>query len=139
LKAAFGGDQEKKQLVIDAFRSIDEPTYLHQVVARQQDGHLLRYADMPDALADAGNEKVSEWRAHFHVPLFIENYGLLQSTRSDIEKVLSIHQQRPFTGHLEVETYTWEVLPEPLRLPIDESIIRELEWVKTLIPQHLPA
>jgi hypothetical protein len=139
LKAAFGGDEEKKALVIDAFRSIDEPTYLHQVVARQHDGHLLRYADMPEALADAGNATVSEWRAHFHVPLFIENYGLLQSTRSDIEKVLSIHQQRPFTGHLEVETYTWEVLPEPLRLPIDESIIRELEWVKTLIPQHLPA
>jgi hypothetical protein len=139
LKAAFGGDKEKRALVIDAFRSIDEPTYLHQVVAKQQDGHLLRYADMPDALADAANENVSEWRAHFHVPLFIENYGLLQSTRSDIEKVLSIHQQRPFTSHLEVETYTWEVLPEPLRLPIDESIIRELEWVKTLIPQYLPA
>jgi hypothetical protein len=139
LKAGFAGDEEKRNLVIDAFRTIDEPTYLHQVVARQQDGRLLRYADMPDALADASNATVTEWRAHFHVPLFIENYGLLQSTRSDIEKVLEIHQQHPFTGHLEVETYTWEVLPAALRLPIDESIIRELQWVKSLIPEHQAA
>ena len=86
---------------------------------------------MPDALADAGNDKVSEWRAHFHVPLFIENYGLLQSTRTDIEKVLAIHQQRPFTSHLEVETYTWEVLPAELKSSLLSSIIRELEWVNS--------
>jgi len=44
--------------------------------------------------------------------------------------VLALQQERPVTQHLEVETYTWEVLPAEMRLPLDESIIRELQWVK---------
>jgi hypothetical protein len=139
LKAPLAADNAKRKEVISAFKSLDEPTYLHQVVAKKEDGKLLRYADMPVALSDAENKQVNEWRAHFHVPLFIENYGVLQSTRKDIEEVLSIHRQQPFTTHLEIETYTWEVLPAALRLPIDESIIRELSWVKTLIPEDQPA
>jgi hypothetical protein len=55
---------------------------------------------------------------------------MLQSTQSDIIEVLNIHTQNPFTNHLEVETYTWEVLPEVLKIPLNQSIIRELEWVK---------
>ena len=94
---------------------------------------------MPLALADADNENVNEWRAHFHVPLFIESYGVLESTRREIETVLSIHQRKPFTSHLEVETYTWEVLPASLRVNIDESIIRELSWVQSLIKEDQPA
>ncbi len=139
LKAPLSNDAAKRESVINAFRSLDEPTYLHQVVAKQNDGRYLRYADMPAALADANNILVNEWRAHFHVPLFIENFGLLESTRKDIEKVLSIHHHHPFTNHLEVETYTWEVLPDSLRVAIDESIIRELSWVKTLIKEEQPA
>ena len=139
LKAPLTTDREQREKVISAFKSLDEPTYLHQVVAKQDDGNLLRYADMPLALADASNESVNEWRAHFHVPLFIESYGLLQSTRKDIEVVLAIHGQEAFTSHLEVETYTWEVLPPSLRVAMDESIIRELSWVKTLIKEDQPA
>jgi hypothetical protein len=31
--------------------------------------------------------------------------------------------------HLEVETYTWDVLPEEFRgAPVDEAIARELTW-----------
>jgi len=29
-----------------------------------------------------------------------------------------------------VETYTWDVIPTELRLPMRDSIIRELQWVK---------
>ncbi len=49
---------------------------------------------------------VTEWRAHYHVPIFIENYEVLQSTQKDIEQVLAIQDVQPFTFHLEVETYT---------------------------------
>ena len=118
---------------MEAFRKFNEPVYLHQVVARQKDGTLKRYADLPDALADAKNEAATEWRAHFHVPLFVESYGVLQSTQKDIVEVLEIHQQQPFTSHLEVETYTWEVLPEALRLPVQDSIVRELAFVRNLL------
>lgn len=135
LKAPMAEDMQDRQPVIDAFTRLDEPTYLHQVVALQKDGTLIRYADIPEALTDAGNMDTVEWRAHFHVPLFVESYGVFGSTQKDIEAVLRLHQQEPFTSHLEIETYTWEVLPGEIRLPIGESIAREIQWVKELINQ----
>lgn len=133
LKAGIPGEQAKRDPVIQAFRRFNESTYLHQVVARQEDGSLKRYPDLPEALNDAGNTFTKEWRSHFHVPLFVQDYGLLQSTQEDIRKVLSIQRKQPFTNHLEVETYTWEVLPDALKAPLSESIIREMEWVKNYL------
>ena len=102
-------------------------------MARKKDGKLLSYPDLDIALADALNPDVTEWRAHYHVPLFVSSYGVLQSTQADIEKVLSIHDRSMFTFHLEIETYTWEVLPDEMRLPVNESIIREMQWVIDII------
>jgi hypothetical protein len=133
LKGAMATEPDDRREVINAFRQFNESTYLHQVVARQHDGTFIRYPDLPEALADAKNPEVREWRSHFHVPLFVEDYGALQSTQVDIQQVLSIHKQKPFSHYLEVETYTWEVLPDKLKLPIRESIIRELEWVTELL------
>jgi hypothetical protein len=129
LKAAMPDEQLKREPVIKAFRQFNESTYLHQVVARQADGSFKRYPDLPEALNDANNASTKEWRSHFHVPLFVQDYGLLKSTQDDIKKVLSIQCKQPFTNHLEVETYTWEVLPDALKVPLSESIIREMEWV----------
>lgn len=137
ISAALKGDMAPNPVdrnkVIEAFAQFNESTYLHQVIARQEDGSLKRYPDLPEALVDAKNSGTREWRSHFHVPLFVGDYGSLQSTQSDIEKVLSIQKQRPVTRYLEVETYTWEVLPPEMRLPLKESIVRELEWVKKKI------
>lgn len=129
LKAAMPDEQQERAPVVHAFRQFNESTYLHQVVARQRDGSFKRYPDLPEALNDAGNTATKEWRSHFHVPLFVQDYGVLRSTQEDIREVLSIQRARPFTNHLEVETYTWEVLPEALKVPLSESIIREMEWV----------
>jgi hypothetical protein len=128
LKATFGTSANDKQLILSEFKKFNEPTYLHQVIAKLAGGKLLRYADLPDALS--ATDDPQEWRAHFHVPVFLENFGLLQSTQSDIVKVLTIQAQNPFTNHLEVETYTWGVLPDALKIPLTQSVIRELEWVK---------
>jgi sugar phosphate isomerase/epimerase len=133
LKADLPVDSELRSGIADAFAKYDEPTYLHQVVARKEDGILLRYRDLPQAMGDYTNSLVREWRAHFHVPVFIRDLGLLQSTQEDIAEVLKIQVAKPFTDHMEVETYTWEVLPEALKAPIDESIVRELNWVKELL------
>lgn len=130
LKAGIPVDNDSRKEISDAFSQYQEPTYLHQVVARKSDHSLIRYRDLPDALKDIANKDVEEWRAHFHVPVFAEDLGLLRSTRSDITEILKRYKSDPFTDHLEVETYTWEVLPEALKLPIDQSIIRELNWVK---------
>ncbi|RYD88538.1 MAG: xylose isomerase, partial [Sphingobacteriales bacterium] len=86
LKASFDGAD--KQAILDEFARFDEPTYLHQVIARRANGELARYPDLTDALLLA--DDASEWRAHFHVPIFLDDFGLLRSTRSDIETVLEI-------------------------------------------------
>lgn len=129
LKAAMPEGKTERDKVVQAFRQFNESTYLHQVVARQADGSFKRYPDLPEALNDANNASTKEWRSHFHVPLFIQDYGSLESTQNDIGTVLSIQSKHPFTNHLEVETYTWEVLPDALKVPLSESIIREMEWV----------
>lgn len=133
LKADIPLNSELRSPIAAAFENYNEPTYLHQVVARKDDGFLMRYRDLPEALSDYSNPLVREWRAHFHVPVFIRELGLLQSTQEDIIEVLNIQKKKPFTDHMEVETYTWEVLPDELKAPIGESIIRELNWVRDLL------
>ncbi|MFT3948456.1 MAG: metabolite traffic protein EboE [Agriterribacter sp.] len=133
LKGRLDGAVTEKEKVIEAFKNFNEPVYLHQVVARKNDGSFSRYRDMPDALAHGSDAGVEEWRAHYHVPLFIEYYDILQSTQTDIKTVLDIQKKHPFTKYMEVETYTWEVLPAAMRLPIGQSISRELKWVKDLL------
>ena len=90
---------------------------------------MIGFRDLPDAIA-ADKKTDEEWRTHFHVPLFVENFGDLQSTQDDVLKVLKFLQTNHVTDHLEVETYTWDVLPPELKMDMDDSIIRELEWVK---------
>lgn len=129
LKANMDTGTQEKAHIKTAFEQFNEPTYLHQVVARKKDQALLRYTDLPEALQDVENQDVAEWRAHFHVPISIQEIGLLASTQSDIVTLLALQKAKPFTHHLEVETYTWEVLPEQLKLPIAQSISKELNWV----------
>ncbi|MFD0752264.1 metabolite traffic protein EboE [Mucilaginibacter calamicampi] len=133
LKAALPSDTKSRKPILDTFEKFNEPTYLHQVIAKTQNGQLLRYRDLPDALNDGANAAVDQWRAHFHVPIFTEELGLLQSTQSDIVEVLQINKNKRFSQHLEVETYTWGVLPDEKKLPINDSIARELNWVKDIL------
>lgn len=130
LKASLAILPEERKEVIEAFKQFNESTYLHQVVALQQGNLLKRYRDLPQALDEAMDSHTREWRAHFHVPLFVNDYGVLKSTQADIEEVLARHKKQKLTNHLEVETYTWDVLPKKLKLPLQESIMRELLWVE---------
>ena len=103
------------------------------MVAKKNNNELIRYPDLPQALEDYANSAVKEWRAHFHVPISTTDFGLLQSTQDDILQVLQLQKEKNFTQHLEVETYTWEVLPDSLKLPIQQSIINELNWAKQIL------
>lgn len=129
LKAALPSAPEERAPVSLALSKFTESTYLHQVIAKTKSGQLIRYPDLPEALADTQNPEVTEWRAHFHVPIFAEDMGLVKSTQADIVEVLDKFKSHPFTQHLEVETYTWEVLPDELKVPLTQSITRELDWV----------
>lgn len=111
-----------------ALEPFAEGVYLHQVVVRRQ-AELQRIVDLPEALRAA--VPGDEWRVHFHVPLFREALGPFQNTQPFLRELLAIQARAPFTDHLEVETYTWDVLPEEhRRTPVDEAIARELTWTR---------
>jgi hypothetical protein len=129
LKADIKGSIAERAAIKTSFSAFNESTYLHQVVALKKDGSLIRYPDLPQALEDFDLENIEQWRSHFHVPISIKEIGLLQSTQDDITTLLELQKNKPFTNHLEVETYTWEVLPEQIKLPIAQSISNELNWV----------
>jgi sugar phosphate isomerase/epimerase len=113
-----------------ALGKFNEPTYLHQVVSRR-DGRLSRNVDLPEALARGADADGEEWRVHFHVPVFLKDLGAFESTRDFLAEILALHRAEPISTHLEVETYTWDVLPEDLRRQtVDEAILRELRWVE---------
>lgn len=105
-----------------------ESTYLHQVVGRNSANEFSSYKDLPDALVSLADTDQVEWRIHFHVPIFLDTYGQLSSTQEDILNVLKLIKKKSVTPHLEIETYTWEVLPEDIHLTLGESISRELQW-----------
>lgn len=133
LKAEMPEEPSARLSVKDAFAEFDESTYLHQVIAQKSDGSLLRYRDLPPALADTNDSDIIEWRAHFHVPIFESDFGLLQSTQPDILEVLRLQEELNLCGHFEVETYTWGVLSPESKLPMPSSISRELLWVQPLL------
>lgn len=125
---------EAAQLV-DRLRPFADSTYLHQVIRRREDA-FDHFPDLGDALSAGG---AGEWRIHFHVPLFTDDYAGLQSTQADVTDVLALAATVNVTRHLEIETYTWDVLPSDLKIDLLESIGREYDWVLAhLHPAHRP-
>ena len=113
----------------DQLRPFDEPVYLHQVVERRG-GRLIRHLDLPDALASIAESGGAEWRVHFHVPIFLDELKDFATTQPFLREILALHRQQPISSHLEVETYTWDVLPERYRqVDVASAIARELAWV----------
>jgi hypothetical protein len=117
---------------LEALQRFDDPVYLHQVVQRGPGG-LVRFADLPEAYASLGDGMADrEWRVHFHVPIFLDRLAPFASTQSFVREVLAIQRERPVSAHLEVETYTWDVLPAAFRSgSVDEAVARELAWVRS--------
>lgn len=120
---------EERGAVEAALAPFVEPVYLHQVVQRNLDGSLAAYRDLDQALPHLHDGQAAEWRIHFHVPIFQGRYGPLHSTQDAIGDTLGLLHTIPDTAHLEIETYTWGVLPSRLQLPLAASIQREFEWV----------
>jgi sugar phosphate isomerase/epimerase len=112
-----------------------EPWYLHQVVGRRSDGTLVRHDDLPEAIR-AGDEGVEEWRVHFHVPVFLEESADCRTTRPFLEEILPLFDQ---DAALEVETYTWSVLPPDLQTgSVTDSVVREIRWAAASREPALP-
>ena len=106
-----------------------ESTYLHQVIERQDNDRLKHHPDLIQALPYLEKSSASQWRIHFHVPIFVRDYDLIQSTQDDLLEVLNLLSNNPICQHLEIETYTWEVLPQKLKTDLTTSIQQEYQWV----------
>ena len=115
---------------VDALLALDEPRYLHQVTARAADGELLRVGDLPELRAALDGPDGERWwrgaelRCHFHVPVDLAHLaeGPLATTREHADATLAAALARPERWgtndlHVEIETYTWDVLPRAARGP----------------------
>ena len=120
----------------EALARFVEPRYLHQTLARLADGTIcaaedlttLITADPPEPLRSA-----TAWRVHFHVPVNAESLGPLGTTRGDLVQALGEVERLSYAPHLEVETYTWDVLPDGSRTPLVEGIAAELHATHQLL------
>jgi len=144
------------ETTLNQLEHFDEPVYLHQVV-EQLDGQLTRYTDLGNAraafeqkkdrqamahsvqgssaLAVAPEHHLSgdnrEWRVHFHVPVFIERLEYFSTTQPVLAELLDLQRHEGICRHLEVETYTWDVLPKAYQsVRLGDAIARELDWVR---------
>jgi len=116
-----------------ALMAFTDDTYLHQVVERAPDGTLRRWVDLPHALAEThGTEPMAqhEWRVHFHIPLHHQPATLFQTTADHVRDTLDWLRSHPDTAnHLEMETYTWEVLPPDLKSrAVVDQLAQEYAW-----------
>lgn len=120
----------------EALAPFIEPRYLHQVRTHDNQGNVAGTLDLDQALAGR-LPTLNPWRIHFHVPLQLSTIanGLLTTTRHAVEAVLDFLAHTPgFRPLLEVETYTWQVLPREMGAGNEEALIqgiaRELDWVE---------
>lgn len=129
LRVGVPGDSPGRERLRSDLAAFADPVYLHQVIARKPDGGSRKFADLPLALACVDDAAGDEWRIHFHVPLFTRDYAAFGSTQDVILETFDLLRTRPFTRHLEIETYTWSVLPPSLKEDLRTSIEREFRWV----------
>jgi hypothetical protein len=130
----------------EALVAFAEPRYLHQTRALVA-GRVRGTDDLPGALDGPGRlPGDAPWRVHFHLPLHADPPGPLTGTRAELTGTLRALLAGPAarTDHVEVETYTWSVLPgdavasgqpgEPPAASDDERLIcgiaAELGWTR---------
>jgi hypothetical protein len=117
-----------------------EAKYLHQSCSRDRQGRLHSVLDLDQAFSALPAS--APWRVHFHVPIQAQSLICdgLRTTQREIGRTLDFLRDNPdLHPHLEVETYTWSVLPPAIR-PDGESIVdglaAELQWLETEMRQR---
>jgi hypothetical protein len=126
---------------LERLRSFDEPVYFHQSIIRDGDLPLRRFRDIPEALAYARthpHELGEEWRTHFHIPLHASPSEGFSDTKDHLSAALDWLAKKPAScSHLEMETYTWEVLPEAMRAgDVVDQLSAEYDWTLNEMKQR---
>ncbi|MEE9424764.1 MAG: metabolite traffic protein EboE [Methylococcales bacterium] len=120
-----------------------ESRYLHQVTGLTSSGDRIFCDDLELALNDQRFSMVNEWRIHFHVPVHKSNLGNESgaTTSAEINTVFMFLSKNPqCLPHLELETYSWGVLPEQHRPNNDAELITglqaELAFIEAALKQY---
>ena len=130
-------DEAQKPTARQQLAEFAEDRYLHQTGRLGAGGEFELIEDLPALIGDQANND-QKWVVHFHVPIFLERFGHLTTSHDDVLECLrtisqlqsSEQAKLKFTGHLEVETYAWTVLPESVRKKsLAEDIASEIEWL----------
>jgi sugar phosphate isomerase/epimerase len=103
---------------LDELSAFGEDRYLHQTSVADGDEPAF-FEDLPEALA-AGQRR-GHWRVHYHVPVYLDGFGHLETTQRQLTECIALAPMLSGVRHYEVETYAWGVLPPALR---------ELAWVR---------
>jgi hypothetical protein len=124
-----------EQLSVDqvpALREFTDTIYLSQTTMRRADGRVEKFLNLGEALdAFERDPSPAEMRTHFHVPVFLEEIGPFRTTRFTVQEAFRMHRETPLSDHLEIETYTWDVLPAQLKTgDITDYVTRELDFVR---------
>jgi hypothetical protein len=112
---------------------VDE-VYFHQTFVQSENGNKNYYPDLDQALAThppiPPGGQPSEWRIHFHVPLHSAPGNAFGNTTDHLSGALDWLAVNPGAcSHLEMETYTWEVLPENLKSrSVVDQLVGEYDW-----------
>ena len=124
-----------------------EDRYLHQTGRVDSEGKFILCEDLPDLLSKIAKEGDPvwgdhRWAVHFHLPIFIERFGHLSTSQSEILQCLAALAapgcKADFTGHLEIETYAWSVLPESMRKRgLADDIASEIRWLRRAIVEAM--
>ena len=120
----------------EALAQFVEPRYLHQTFAHSPSGAVRRVIDLTAELARTPPAEFAAadcWRIHFHVPVDAERIGPLETTRSDLKIALAAVTKLAYAPHLEVETYTWNVLPGADKPDLVTGLAKELSATRALL------
>jgi sugar phosphate isomerase/epimerase len=122
-----------------ALRPFVDQVYFHQVIERTAAGSVRRFRDLDVALAtESKPEPGTEWRIHFHIPLHYEGGSTFQSTADHLLGVMDALGADPsLCSHIEMETYTWEVMPPELKnRSVVDQVCAEYDWTLRQLAQR---
>ncbi|TWU43056.1 hypothetical protein Q31b_20930 [Novipirellula aureliae] len=134
----------RRREAIEQLAEFAEDRYLHQTGCEKADGSFELVEDLPALLrrVRSKGDPVDgdlRWVVHFHVPIFLERFGHLSTSQADVYECIELLQKNEsassktfhFSGHIEIETYAWSVLPPAMRKrELAQDIAAEIGWLR---------
>ena len=142
IEGVFDGRED--EATWEALQSFAEPKYLHQTSMRANDNKSTEFFEDLHLAIEQHAEPISfrgQVRVHFHVPIFMQTLGVLNTTQREIAECLTALRKNSADGgqsttmpHFEVETYAWNVLPQQYQQSsLASGIAEEIRWLNDLL------